>query len=129
MIKKPSILVGIRKTVRRFINHPWFVAIAGSIIAGMILYILLDRSDILAEIKGIMSGSVTISILWIITITACVIFVVIAYYILLRRNKTHTKDRPTKKKTSREISKSGIDIPTRKWDEILKRVLRGKQHA
>ena len=36
MIEKPSNLVGTGKDVRRIINHPWFVGIAGSIILGML---------------------------------------------------------------------------------------------
>jgi hypothetical protein len=53
MREKPSVSVGIGKSIKRLIDHPWFVTIVGGIIVGIILYFLLEKFDILMEIYRI----------------------------------------------------------------------------
>ena len=82
MIEKLSNIVGTGKGVRRIINHPWFVGIAGSIIGGILLYFLLEKPDIFVEIYKIVWKYITIPR---IIITVFIIVIGIALIILFKR--------------------------------------------
>ena len=81
-MEKSSIIVGTGKSVKRYINHPWFVAIVGGIIVGIILYFLLEKPHIFKEIYRIAQDYITIPR---IIVTACVIIIGIVLFILHRR--------------------------------------------
>ncbi len=88
MVEKPSILVGIGKAIKRFMNHPWFVTIAGGIIVTGLFYLLLQRPDILMQIYRVVWDYITIPR---IIILACVIVIGSILFILYRR-KTKIKE-------------------------------------
>ncbi len=96
MVEKPSILVGIGKTIKRLMNHPWFVTIAGGIIVTGLFYLLLQRPDILMQIYRVVWDYITIPR---IIILACVI-VIGSILFILHRDKTQIKEYPVKEEFS-----------------------------
>jgi uncharacterized membrane protein len=108
MIENISILVGIGKTLRRIVNNPWFVGILGSIIGGILLYLLLERPDILVELYRTVNDNITISA---IIIIASVIVTGIVLFILYK-HRTKIKKPHVKEVISGEDSQEGVTIPS-----------------
>ncbi|MBU7045425.1 MAG: ATP-binding protein, partial [Theionarchaea archaeon] len=81
--------MGTGKPVKRIINNPWFVTITGGIIVTGLFYFLLERPDILVEIKKIVGDYITIP--RILIIATSVIVIGIARFIQHRRVRLKRK--------------------------------------
>ena len=106
MREKLSVSVGIGKSVKRLINHPWFVGIGGGIIAGL-FYFLLEKPHILVGIYRTVQDHRTI--LGVIAIV-CTIIIGIALFIR-RRYKVQIKKPHGGKEIPGKVP-GGITIPS-----------------